>query len=61
MENKTIEKIVKNNYDFVNKTKYYFQAKKRKKQKRLREYYKNLSEEEKLNTEITLTTEIKIC
>ena len=61
MENKTIEKIVKNNYDFVNKTKNYYQAKKRKKQKRLREYYKNLSEEEKLNTEITLTTEIKIC
>ena len=33
MENKTIEKIVKNNYDFVNKTKNYYQPKKEKNKK----------------------------
>ena len=57
MENDTVEKIVNNNYLFVdNKAKYYYQA--RNIQKRLQEYYRNLSKMKKLRKEIMLTIEM---
>ena len=57
MENDTVEKIVNNNYLFVdNKAKYYHQA--RNIQKRLQEYYRNLSKMKKLRKEIMLTIEM---
>ena len=43
------------------KTKNYYHANKEKLQKRLREYYRNLSEDEKLEKKIMLTIEVKIC
>ena len=59
MQNETIEKTVKSNYDFFNKVKIYYQAKKKKNKKRSQEYYRNLSEEEKIKKEIMLTWQIK--
>ena len=47
MKNETIKKAAKNNYDFVIKTKIYYQANWEKIQKISHKYYKNLSDNEK--------------
>ena len=61
MENDAVEKKVKYNYDFLdNKAKNYYQANKEKIQKRLREYYRNLSNVEKIKKGIMVTMKIKI-
>ena len=48
MENDAVEKTLKNTYHFVNKKATYYQANKEKIQKRSREYYGNLSEDESI-------------
>lgn len=47
MKNETIKKAAKNNYDFVIKTKIYYQANREKMQKISHKYYKTLSDNDK--------------
>ena len=55
----TVEKTIKNNYDFVdNKTQTLYQANK-KIPKRSWEYFRDDSEEERMKKDIMLTIEIK--
>ena len=49
MEHDTVKKTVKNNHNFIGiKAKSYCQVNKKKPQKRSREYYRNLSHNEKI-------------
>lgn len=62
IENDSVEEMVKSNYYFVDnkETKNYHWSNKEKIQKKLLEYYRNISKDEKIK-EIMPLIEIKIC